>query len=188
MAKEKIRCTWCTSDPLYVAYHDEEWGVPSKDDRHLFEMINLEGAQAGLSWLTVLKKRENYRKAFDGWDPEVVARYKQKKIEALLSDAGIIRNRLKVNASIENAKAYLQLRDEGQTLSDFLWKYCDGKPIINRWTARQRVPASTPLSDQMSKDLKKRGFRFVGTTICYAFMQAVGIVDDHSLDCWRKKE
>lgn len=187
MSTEKSRCGWCTSDPIYIAYHDEEWGVPSRDERHLFEMINLEGAQAGLSWLTVLKKRQNYRKAFDGFDPEKIARYNQRKVESLLADPGIIRNRLKVNATIENAKAYLQLRSEGLDLASYLWRYTDGEPLVNHWTARQRVPASTPLSDQMSKDLKKRGFRFVGSTICYAFMQAVGIVDDHSQTCWRKK-
>ncbi len=179
------RCAWVGDDPLYVAYHDREWGVPLSDDRQLFEMLILEGAQAGLSWITVLKKRENYRRAFDGFDARKIARYDARKKRALLSDAGIIRNRLKVDAAIGNARAFLDVVDEHGSFSDYLWDFVDGRPIVNRWRKPSQVPVSTPASDALSKDLKGRGFKFVGTTICYAFMQAVGMVNDHTLDCFR---
>lgn len=177
------RCRWVTDDPLYLAYHDEEWGMPVRDDRLLFEMLILEGAQAGLSWLTVLKKRAHYRKVYDEFDVDKIAQYDQAKVDALLQDAGIIRNRLKVRASILNAQAVIQLREEGMSLGEFLWQFVDNKPIQNRWKSLHDVPATTVESDAMSKALKKRGFKFVGSTICYAFMQGVGMVNDHTLDC-----
>ena len=182
------RCAWCTDDPLYLAYHDGEWGVPSFDERHLFEMLGLEGAQAGLSWLTIPKKRENYRRAFDHFDPERVARYDEHKIAALLADPGIVRNRLKVAAAIRNARAVLELRESHGSLAAFLWRYVDGRPVQNRWRRLAEVPASTPASERMSRDLKKLGCNFVGPTICYAFMQAVGMVNDHTVDCFRHAE
>ncbi len=177
------RCRWVTDDPLYLAYHDEEWGMPVRDDRLLFEMLILEGAQAGLSWLTVLKKRAHYRKVYDEFDVDKIAQYDQAKVDALLQDAGIIRNRLKVRASILNAQAVIQLREEGMSLGEFLWQFVDNKPIQNQWKSLHDVPATTVESDAMSKALKKRGFKFVGSTICYAFMQGVGMVNDHTLDC-----
>ena len=179
------RCGWVNDDPLYVAYHDEEWGVPVRDDRTLFEMLILEGAQAGLSWYTILKKREAYRRAFDGFDPERVARYGERKIASLLEDPGIVRNRLKVRAAIGNARAWLHLRESGTGFSDFLWEFTGGEPVVNAWRRLEDVPASTPVSEAMSKALKRRGFRFVGPTICYAFMQAVGMVNDHVISCFR---
>ena len=179
------RCTWCHGDPLYQTYHDEEWGVPLFDNQKLFEFLLLEGAQAGLSWITVLRKREGYRKAFDHFDPEKIARYSNKKIEKLLQDPNIIRNRLKINSAIQNAKAYLNLRDGGTQFSDFLWEFVDGKPKQNRWRSMKQVPASTPISDALSKALKKIGFNFVGSTICYAHMQATGMVNDHVISCPR---
>ena len=179
-----VRCGWCSSDPLYISYHDEEWGVPVFDERILFEFLILEGAQAGLSWITVLKKRPNYFNAFDNFDIEKIARYDQRKINQLLQDPGIIRNRLKIEATVLNAKATLQLLDEGTSLVDYLWSFV-GEPIINEYRTLKEVPASTPISDTMSKSLKKRGFKFVGSTICYAFMQAVGMVNDHTTDCFR---
>ncbi|VAX02250.1 DNA-3-methyladenine glycosylase [hydrothermal vent metagenome] len=182
----KCRCAWVpANDSLYIAYHDEEWGVPEYDDRRLFEMLLLEGAQAGLSWITILRKRENYRRLFDDFDAEKIARYRPKKIASLLDDPGIVRNRLKVNAAIGNARAYLEIRDEFGSFSDYLWQFVNGEPIINEWKKLSDVPASTAQSDTMSKALKKRGFKFVGTTICYAFMQAVGMVNDHTTDCFR---
>lgn len=182
----KCRCEWVPADdPLYITYHDEEWGVPEYDDRRLFEMLLLEGAQAGLSWITILRKRENYRRLFDGFDAEKIARYGPKKIAALLDDPGIVRNRLKVNAAVGNAKAYLEIQDEFGNFSDYLWQFVDGEPVVNTWQAMSDVPASTAQSDAMSKSLKKRGFKFVGSTICYAFMQAVGMVNDHTTDCFR---
>jgi DNA-3-methyladenine glycosylase I len=184
----RVRCAWSGADPLYIAYHDEEWGVPSHDGRHLFEMLILEGAQAGLSWITILRRRESYRQAFDGFDPEVIARYGPQKIAALLEDPGIIRNRAKVDAAIANARATLALRDEGTSLDHFLWKFVNGRPIQNRWTSLTGVPAETAESKAMSKELKTRGFTFVGPTICYAFMQAVGMVNDHTTDCFRHRE
>jgi len=182
------RCEWCGSDPLYVAYHDDDWGVPAHDDRLLFEMLILEGAQAGLSWLTILKKRENYRKAFDGFDVRKVAGYTSADIERLLGDAGIVRNRLKIESAIKNAKGVLAIQKEFGSLADFLWRYVDGKPVQNTWRSMAELPAKTETSDRMSKDLKKRGFNFVGSTICYAFMQAVGMVNDHVVGCYRHRE
>ena len=177
------RCEWCGDDPLYIQYHDEEWGVPLHDDRRLFEMLTLEGAQAGLSWITVLRKRENYRTAFDGFDPRRVARYTDSKVQQLLANDGIIRNRLKIASTIRNAQCVLAVQEEFGSLDSFLWRYVDGKPIRNAWSDRHALPASTPLSDRLSKDLKKRGFGFVGSTICYAFMQATGMVNDHVTHC-----
>jgi DNA-3-methyladenine glycosylase I len=179
------RCAWVGSDPLYVQYHDREWGVPLRDDRQLFEMIILEGAQAGLSWITVLKKRENYRRAFDDFDAHEIARYGARKKRALMNDAGIIRNRLKIDAAIGNARAFLDIVDEHGSFADFVWDFVDGRPIVNRWRNLSQVPVSTSTSDALSKALKRRGFKFVGTTICYSFMQAVGMVNDHTRDCFR---
>jgi DNA-3-methyladenine glycosylase I len=179
----KLRCAWCGTDPLYVRYHDEEWGVPVHDDRVLFEMLCLEGAQAGLSWSTILRKRENYRRAFDGFDAAKIAHYKAPKVARLMQDAGIVRNRLKVRAFIGNAQALLALQEEGGSLDELLWSFAPQKKRRRRWKSLRELPVSTDESDAMSKALKKRGFRFVGTTICYAFMQAVGIVDDHQSRC-----
>lgn len=185
---EHKRCWWCGEDPLYQAYHDHEWGVPVHDERDLFEFLCLEGAQAGLSWITILRKREHYRLVFDQFDAHRIARYDEKKISELLGDAGIVRNRLKVNGFVKNARAYLGLLEQGITLNDYLWDFVDGETIQNRWQSPQEVPANTPVSDAMSKDLKKRGFTFVGSTICYAFMQAAGLVNDHLTDCYRYSE
>lgn len=185
---EQQRCGWVNlNEPLYVAYHDHEWGNPAHDDQRLFEMLCLEGAQAGLSWITILKKRDHYRAAFDHFDPERIAHYDEAKVAALLDNPGIVRNRLKVNAFISNARAYLDLRDSGTTLDSFLWGFVGGEPIINHWRSLSEVPAQTPTSQAMSKALLKRGFRFVGPTICYAFMQACGMVDDHTLDCFKRQ-
>ena len=186
-ARDK-RCTWCGSDPQYVAYHDQDWGVPVYDDTLLFEMLILEGAQAGLSWLTILKKRDNYRKAFHAFDAARIARYDQHEIDRLMQDTGIVRNRLKIESTIKNARGFLQIRDEFSSFSDYLWKYVEGKPIINSWQNLSAIPAHTELSDQLGKDLKKRGFNFVGSTICYAFMQSIGMVNDHTTDCFRYRE
>ena len=182
------RYTWPGSDPLYVAYHDHEWGVPLRDSRALFEMLQLEGAQAGLSWITILRKRENYRRAFDGFDPVKVARYTPAKIEKLMANEGIVRNRLKIEGVVTSAKAYLALEKEGVAFSDFLWNFVDGEPILNRLKAGGPIPAETEISRAMSKALKKRGFKFVGPTIVYAFMQAVGMVNDHLVTCYRHPE
>lgn len=182
------RCAWCGTDPLYVAYHDEEWGVPQHDDRKLFEAVILDGFQAGLSWLTVLKKRENFRQAFDHFDAEKIARYEEPKLQALLQDTGIIRNRLKVYGAVKNAKAYLKVQEEFGSFDRYIWQFTDGRTIVNARQSMADVPASTPESDAMSKDMKKRGFTFCGTTICYAFMQAVGMVNDHVVDCFRHDE
>jgi len=183
---EKLtRCPWCGNDPQYVAYHDAEWGVPVHDDRMLFEMLILEGAQAGLSWLTVLRKRDNYRRAMDGFDPEAVARYDKRKIDALMSDPGLIRHRGKLEAAVTNARAFLDVQNSRGSFDAYLWDFVDGRPIRNRFRSMQQVPASTPLSDRISRDLKKRGFKFVGSTICYAYMQAVGLVNDHLVSCFR---
>ena len=187
-ARARTRCGWVNEDPLYVAYHDEEWGVPVRDDRRLFEMLVLDGAQAGLSWYTILKKREAYRRAFDGFDPERIARYGEKKVASLLEDKGIVRNRLKVRAAIGNARAWLDLRESGVGFSDFLWGFTGGVTIVNAWPRLEDVPATTPASEAMSKTLKRHGFRFVGPTICYAFMQAAGMVNDHLTSCFRWKE
>ena len=182
---EYRRCWWCGDDPLYQSYHDNEWGVPVHDDRSLFEFLCLEGAQAGLSWITILRKREHYRLVFDNFDAEKIARYEDEKIASLLGDAGIVRNRLKVNGFVKNARAYLALLDEGISLDSYLWGFVDGRTIQNNFQSPTQVPANTPVSDAMSKDLKKRGFTFVGSTICYAFMQAAGLVNDHLKDCSR---
>lgn len=185
MPREKHRCTWPGSDPLMLAYHDEEWGTPLHDDPLLFEFLILEGAQAGLSWRTILNKRENYRRAFDRFDAKKIARYDARKKKQLLADAGIVRNRLKIDSTIDNARAFLEVQDEFGSFDGYIWKFVDGKPIRNEWRALKEIPASTKESDAMSKDLKKRGFRFVGSTICYAFMQATGMVNDHMVDCFR---
>lgn len=187
MAKEKTRCSWCLKDDLYKNYHDEEWGIPDHDDRHLFEMLCLEGAQAGLSWHNILKKREHYRKVFNNFDAKKIAKYTNEKVEALLQDAGIVRNRLKVNAFISNAKAFLEVQKEYGSFDAYIWQFVGGKPIKNNPITLKAVPVKTKESDAMSKDLLKRGFKFVGSTICYAFMQATGMVDDHVQDCWKKK-
>lgn len=185
---QKKRCVWVSDDPIYIDYHDNEWGVPIFDDRLLFEFLNLEGAQAGLSWITVLKKRENYRTLFDNFEPVKVAKYSPKKIEVILKNPGIIRNRLKIESTVINAKAYLNLLDEWDSFSQYLWHFINSKPLQNNWDHFKKVPAKTVISDEMSKDLKKRGFKFIGSTICYAFMQAVGMVNDHTIDCFRHKE
>jgi DNA-3-methyladenine glycosylase I len=183
---EKKRCTWASGldDPEYIRYHDEEWGRPSHDDRHLFEMLILEGAQAGLSWSTILHKRANYRKAFSSFDPKKVARFDAKRRAVLMNDAGIVRNRLKIDSTVTNAQAFLQVQKEFGSFDRYLWGFVDGKPVVDIRPRGERLPASTDLSDQISKDLKKRGFRFVGTTIIYAFLQAVGVVNDHSRECF----
>jgi len=185
---EKYRCGWCVGDPLYEAYHDEEWGVPIYDDATLFEFLILETFQAGLSWITVLRKRENFRTAFDNFDYKIIATYSESKIEALLMDAGIIRNKLKVRATVTNAQAFLNVQEEFNSFSKYIWGFTDGKPIKNALKNSKDAPANTPLSDIISKDLKKRGFKFVGTTVIYAFMQATGIVNDHEVGCFRYNE
>jgi DNA-3-methyladenine glycosylase I len=186
--KVKIRCAWPGDDPLYLAYHDEEWGVPEFDDRALFAKLLLDGAQAGLSWITILRKRQNYYDAFDNFHPEKMARYDDTKIAALLANPGIVRNRLKVNAFVHNAQAYLALQSDLGSFSDYLWDFVGSTPIVNAWETMAEIPATSVESEAMSKDLKKRGFNFVGPTICYAFMQAVGMVNDHTIDCFRYKE
>ena len=182
------RCSWCGEDPLYQHYHDTEWGAPTFDDPTLFEFLILEGAQAGLSWITVLRKRENYRKAFNGFDPHKMARYSNKKIEKLLADPGIIRNRLKVESAVRNAKAFLTIQEQYGSFSEYIWQFVDGTAIQNKRKSLKDIPASTAQSDAMSKSLKKAGFNFVGSTICYAYMQSMGMVNDHVLDCYRYKE
>jgi len=184
----KTRCGWGESDPLYVVYHDEEWGIPIHEDRTLFEFLILEGAQAGLSWLTVLRKRENYRKAFDRFDPQKVSRYKESKIAELLANDGIIRNRLKINAAIANATAFLKVQKEFGTFDAYIWQFVGGHPIKNKWSSLKEIPAKTAESEAMSKDLRHRGFKFVGSTICYAFMQACGLVNDHIVSCFRHRQ
>jgi DNA-3-methyladenine glycosylase I len=184
----KVRCAWAGSDPLMLEYHDREWGVPVHDDRHLFEFMILEGAQAGLSWMTILRRREAYRRAFAGFDPLRVARFDRRKIESLMRNDGIIRNRLKIEGTVQNARAYLALREAGETLDTFMWKFVAGNPIVNRWKDVSQIPASTHVSDAMSKAMKKAGFTFFGTTICYAHMQAVGMVNDHIMACFRYRE
>ena len=186
--KQPRRCPWAGDEPVYIAYHDEEWGVPSHDDGHLFEMINLEGAQAGLSWITILRKRENYRRAFVNWDAEKIARFGDKDVARLMGDAGIVRNRLKISAAIENAKAFLRVRDQFGTFDRYLWRFVGGVPMQKKRRVLGDIPASTRESDAMSRDLKQRGFRFVGTTVCYAFMQATGMVNDHLITCFRYRE
>jgi DNA-3-methyladenine glycosylase I len=181
---DRVRCGWARND-LTIRYHDEEWGVPIHDDRKLFEFLVLEGAQAGLSWDTILQKRENYRAAFDGFEPEKVARYDARKMRRLLGDPGIVRNRLKIASAVQNARAFLKIRDQAGSFDRYIWQFTDGHPRVNRWKSLRQVPPRTAQSDAMSKDLRKRGFNFVGTTICYAFMQAVGMVNDHVVDCFR---
>lgn len=181
----KNRCWWAGNDPLYVKYHDEEWGVPVHEDRKLFEYLVLDGAQAGLSWLTILKKRDNYRRAFDNFDPDIVATYGDDKIDELLGNDGIVRNRLKILSAVENARSLMRIRDEYGSFDRYIWSFVDGETIVNAWKKPQDVPASTPESEAMSRDLKKRGFKFTGPTICYAFMQAAGLVNDHLTDCFR---
>lgn len=184
--KQINRCWWCGEDPLYVEYHDQEWGVPLKDDQKLFEMLLLEGFQAGLSWITVLRKREEFRRAFNNFDPEKIVRYTPTKVEKLMHNAGIIRNRLKIEGSIANARAYLELQDQGVSFSDFLWGFTNNKVLRDpKGMNRKRIRATSPESDAMSKELKRRGFKFVGSTICYAHMQATGMVDDHVEGCFR---
>ncbi|MCH2192549.1 DNA-3-methyladenine glycosylase I [Kordia sp.] len=185
---EKRRCAWCGDDPLYVAYHDEEWGVPVYDDDKLFEFLILETFQAGLSWITILRKRENFRKAFDGFDYKKIANYGEDKYESLLQDAGIIRNKLKVKAAISNAQMFLKAQEEFGSFSKYIWQFTDGKPIQNAFVREEDVPATSEISDKISKDLKKRSFKFVGSTVMYAYMQAVGIVNDHIVSCFRYEE
>lgn len=184
----KRRCAWAGDDPLYIAYHDAEWGVSSHDDRHLFEMLILEGAQAGLSWITILRKRENYRRAFANWDAAKIARFGDKNVRRLMADAGIVRNRLKISAAIDNAAAFLKVRAEFGSFDNYIWKFVGGSSIQNKRRALSDLPARTGESDAMSRDLKERGFRFVGSTICHAFMQAVGMVNDHVTTCFRHAE
>lgn len=188
MQKNVKRCPWTTDDPLMIAYHDREWGVPLHDDRKLFEFLVLEGAQAGLSWATVLRKRENFRRAFQGFDPAVVARYKEKDVQRLLKDKGIIRNRMKIESAVNNAKMVLKVREEFGSFDAYIWQFTGNQPVMHRYKRLAEIPARTEGSDAMSKDLKKREFTFVGSTICYAFMQAVGMVNDHVVDCFRYRE
>jgi DNA-3-methyladenine glycosylase I len=182
------RCPWPGTDPLMFDYHDREWGLPARDDARLFEMLLLEGAQAGLSWITILRKRENYRRAFDGFDAERIAEYDDAKVAALLADPGIVRNRLKVAAFVKNAQAFLKVRDEHGSFADYIWQFTGGQSIVNRFTSMAEIPAASPEAEAMSKDLKRRGFTFVGPTICYAFMQACGMVNDHLVTCHRHSE
>ena len=184
----KNRCSWCGDDPLYVAYHDKEWGVPVYDDDTLFEFLILETFQAGLSWITILRKRENFRKAFDNFNYKKIAKYSEKKYELLLQDAGIIRNKLKIKATISNAQAFMEIQQEFGSFSKYIWNFTHGKPIKNAFNNLKQVPATTELSDIISKDLKKRGFKFVGSTVIYAHMQATGMVNDHTIDCFRYNE
>lgn len=185
---DKHRCDWCGNDPLYMKYHDEEWGVPLHDDRTLFEFVLLDGAQAGLSWITILRKRENYRRALDGFDAQKIARYGDAKIAELMADAGIIRNRQKINSAIKNAKAYLSVQEKFGSFDAYLWQFVGGKTIQNTWRTMAEIPAFTAESEAMSKDMKRRGFSFVGPTICYAFMQSSGLVNDHIVSCFRYSE
>jgi len=182
------RCSWPGNDPLYIRYHDEEWGVPVHDDRRLFEFLILDGAQAGLSWITILRKRENYRRAFDGFDARKMARYREARIRKLLADPGIVRNRLKIESAVRNARGFLQIQRELGSFDDYVWSFVGGKTIQNRWRTLGEIPPHTAESDAMSSDLKKRGFNFVGSTICYAFMQAAGLVNDHVVGCFRHRE
>ena len=187
-APREHRCDWVGNDPLYLTYHDREWGVPVHDDRLLFEFLTLEGAQAGLSWITILRKRDAYRAAFAGFDPKVVAGFDGTKVAELLANPGIVRNRLKVESAATNARSFLEVQEEFGSFDAYQWRFVDGRPIRNAWRSIKEIPASTPVSDAMSRDLKRRGFRFVGSTICYAHMQAVGMVNDHTVDCFRWRE
>ena len=186
-SSERVRCAWAQTE-ISIAYHDQEWGVPVHDDRLLFEFLILEGAQAGLSWETILKKRDAYRKAFNNFDPRRVSRYTAARAEKLMDNPGIVRNRLKIESTIENARAFLQVQKEFGSFNTYVWSFVDGKPRVNRWKTLKQIPAESPESDKLSRDLRHRGFRFVGSTICYAFMQAVGMVDDHTSDCFRRTE
>jgi DNA-3-methyladenine glycosylase I len=188
VSPEPVRCPWSTNDPLVLRYHDEEWGVPVHEDRKHFEFLILEGAQAGLAWTTILRKREGYRAAYRGFDPAMVARFTRKSVERLLADPRIVRNRLKILSSIGNARAFLDVQEEHGSFDRYLWGFVDGKPVVNRWTELAQIPASTPLSDRISKDLQQRGFRFVGSTIIYSHLQAVGVVNDHLVSCFRHHE
>ncbi|MFT4607852.1 MAG: DNA-3-methyladenine glycosylase I [Urechidicola sp.] len=188
VSDEESRCWWCGDDVLYQQYHDLEWGVPAHDERDLFEFLCLEGAQAGLSWITILRKRDNYRRLFDNFDAKKIVQYDEEKIASLLLDASIIRNKLKVNGFVKNAKAYLNLLDQGITLDSYLWDYVDGEAVQNNWISSEQVPANNAISDAMAKNLKKRGFTFVGSTICYAYMQAAGLINDHTQSCYRHRE
>lgn len=188
MAKTKVRCAWCGDDPLYLAYHDTEWGVPCRDEQTLFEFLILEGAQAGLSWITVLRKRENYRRAFHGFDARRMARYDAKDVERLMADAGIIRNRLKIEGAIANARATCALHDAGKSLAELFWEHVNDKPLINRWQEQSRIPVHTPAAEALSTELKKLGFKFIGPTVIYSHMQAMGMVNDHIVGCFRHKE
>ncbi len=184
----KKRCDWCGNDPLYVRYHDKEWGVPVHSDRKLFEFLILEGAQAGLSWITILRKRPAYREAFDQFDFNKIANYNERKIQSLLKNSGIVRNRLKIRGTITNARAFLLVREEFGTFNKYIWQFVVGQPIQNKYKSIKEIPGKTEISDNMAKDLKKRGFTFIGSTICYAFMQAIGMVNDHMVGCFRYKE
>jgi DNA-3-methyladenine glycosylase I len=186
--REKTRCGWCGADPLYVRYHDKEWGVPVKNDRKLFEFLVLEGAQAGLSWITILRKRDAYRRAFEGFDPNVVARFDARRVRTLLANPGIVRNRLKIESAIENARAFLEVQDEFGSFSKYQWRFVEGEPLVGRFRTLKEIPPRTRVSDAFSKDLKRRGFSFVGSTIVYAHMQAVGMVNDHLISCFRHSE
>ena len=188
MLQTLTRCPWAGSEPIYQEYHDKEWGIPSHDDRHLFEMLTLEGAQAGLSWITILKKREGYRQAFDNFDVQKVAKYNNRKVEWLMKNPNIVRNKLKISSTLQNAKMFIQVQHEFGSFDKYLWQFVNNKPIVNKWRALKDFPAKTNESDILSKDLLKRGFKFVGSTICYAYMQAVGLVDDHTVDCFCKKK
>lgn len=181
----RTRCVWCGDDPLYQQYHDQEWGLPCRDDKKLFEFVLLEGAQAGLSWITILRKRENYRKAFADFEVEKVAAFNEQDIERCVGNVGIVRNRLKINSAISNARCFMEVQAEFGSFSNYFWGYVDGTPIVNHWASHSEIPASTALSDRISKDMKKRGFKFFGSTICYAHMQAIGLVNDHTTDCFR---
>ncbi len=186
-SRAKSRCPWAGTDPLYIKYHDNEWGRPVHDDRKLFEMLTLEGAQAGLSWITILRKRENYRKAFNGFNPKTISRYDRRKVSELMKNEGIVRNRLKIESTVSNARAFLEIQKEFRSFDKYIWQFVGGRPKRNSWRNMKQLPPRTVDSDAMSKDLRKRGFRFVGSTICYAFMQACGQVDDHLVTCFRYK-
>jgi DNA-3-methyladenine glycosylase I len=185
---EQTRCIWCGEDPLYQQYHDNEWGVPCRDDKKLFEFLLLEGAQAGLSWITILRKREAYRQAFADFDADRVAAFAEHDIERCMQDAGIVRNRLKIKSAVLNAKLFIEIQKEFGSFSAYLWGYVDNQPIVNHWASHSEIHATTPLSDLIAKELKKRGFKFFGSTICYAYMQAMGLVNDHTIDCYRHRE
>ena len=185
---EIVRCGWCGEDPLYQHYHDNQWGVPCRDDRTLFEFVVLEGAQAGLSWITILRKREHYRKAFANFDVQRVAAFNEQDIERLLQNPGIVRNRLKVASAVTNARCFIELQNQFGSFSDYIWGFVDGTPIINHWSSHAEIPASTELSNKISKDMKRRGFKFFGTTICYAHLQATGVVNDHTTACFRHSQ